>query len=82
MPLGTSELLIIAILIVVVFGATALPKFARNLGRGKAEIDKLKQQVEETAAPLTEGRDQLKKATAQMRKAERTLKSPAKSFFK
>ena len=38
--IGTSELIIIAIVIFVLFGANAIPKFAKSIGQAKAEFDK------------------------------------------
>jgi sec-independent protein translocase protein TatA len=37
---GTNELLIIALVVLVLFGAGAIPKFARSLGQAKKEFDK------------------------------------------
>ena len=41
--LGGPELLIIAVIVVLVFGAGWLPKAARNLGKAKVELDKAQQ---------------------------------------
>jgi len=56
--IGTTELIIIVAVILVLFGATAIPRFARSLGRAKREFQKgLKegqeeeQKEEETAKP-------------------------------
>ena len=40
MDLGPPELLIIAIIILVLFGGTQIPKLARNLGNARAEFSK------------------------------------------
>ena len=37
---GTQELLIIALVIFVLFGAAAIPKFAKSIGQAKKEFDK------------------------------------------
>lgn len=37
---GSSELIIIALVIFVLFGAAAIPKFAKSLGEAKKEFDK------------------------------------------
>ncbi len=34
--LGTSELIVIALVIFVLFGSSAIPKFAKSLGQAKA----------------------------------------------
>ena len=38
--LGTTEILIIALVILVLFGAKFLPKMGKNLGESKVEIKK------------------------------------------
>jgi sec-independent protein translocase protein TatA len=38
--IGTNEIIIIAVVILVLFGASAIPKFARSLGQAKKEFDK------------------------------------------
>ena len=38
--IGTNELLIIALVVLVLFGASAIPKFAKSLGQAKKEFDK------------------------------------------
>jgi sec-independent protein translocase protein TatA len=49
--IGTTELIIIVAVILVLFGATAIPKFARSLGRAKKEFEKglKEEQVEDEA---------------------------------
>ena len=38
--IGSTELIIIAGVILVLFGSTALPKFAKSLGQAKKEFEK------------------------------------------
>ena len=38
--IGTTEILIIAAVVLVLFGATAIPRFAKSLGQAKAEFEK------------------------------------------
>ena len=38
--IGTTELIVIALVIFVLFGAGSIPKFARSLGEAKAEFEK------------------------------------------
>jgi len=38
--IGTTELIIIVVVILVLFGASAIPKFARSLGQAKKEFTK------------------------------------------
>lgn len=53
MNLGWMELLIIALIILVLFGATRLPNAARSLGRSmrifKSEMDEMKNDNKETS---------------------------------
>ena len=37
---GSTELIIIAIIVVVLFGASAIPKFAKSIGQAKKEFEK------------------------------------------
>jgi sec-independent protein translocase protein TatA len=38
--IGSTELIVIVIVILVLFGASAIPKFARSLGEAKKEFSK------------------------------------------
>ncbi len=38
--IGSTEIIIIAGVVLVLFGAAAIPKFARSLGQAKKEIEK------------------------------------------
>jgi len=48
---GSSEILIVAIVVLVLFGATALPKFFRSLGKAKSEFQKGASESTGSAAP-------------------------------
>lgn len=37
--LGTTELLIVLVVVMLVFGSTRLPKLARSLGQAKRELE-------------------------------------------
>ena len=37
--LGTPEIVIIAVVVLVLFGGSALPKFAKSLGQAKKEFE-------------------------------------------
>jgi sec-independent protein translocase protein TatA len=39
--IGTTELIVIVIVVLVLFGASAIPKFARSLGEAKKEFTKV-----------------------------------------
>jgi sec-independent protein translocase protein TatA len=38
--LGSTEMMIIVLVVLVLFGATAIPKFAKSLGQAKKEFQK------------------------------------------
>ena len=38
--IGTTEIIIIAGVVLVLFGAAAIPKFARSIGKAKKEFEK------------------------------------------
>jgi sec-independent protein translocase protein TatA len=48
--LGTQELVVILVIVVLLFGATAIPKLARGLGRAKGEFSKAKEEFSREAA--------------------------------
>ncbi|MCB1227410.1 MAG: twin-arginine translocase TatA/TatE family subunit [Verrucomicrobiales bacterium] len=45
-PLGTPELMIIGVLILILFGAKKLPMFARSLGKSMGEFKKARDEFE------------------------------------
>jgi sec-independent protein translocase protein TatA len=45
--IGHTELLVIVLVILVLFGAAAIPKFARSLGQAKKEFTKAMKEGEE-----------------------------------
>ena len=45
-PLGTPEMIIIAVLVLVLFGAKKLPTFARSIGKSMGEFKKARQEFE------------------------------------
>jgi sec-independent protein translocase protein TatA len=56
-PLGTPEMIIIAILVLVFFGAKKLPTFAKSLGRSMAEFRKAKEEFERELHRSADRRD-------------------------
>ncbi len=42
MPFSTTEIVIIVLVIILLFGATSIPKLARALGRAQGEFNKAK----------------------------------------
>ena len=57
--IGHTELLVVVLVILVLFGATAIPKFARSLGQAKKEFTKA----------MKEGEEEEKKALENEKKA-------------
>ena len=45
--LGVGELLVIFVIVLVLFGANQIPKFARNLGQGMREFKKATRELTE-----------------------------------
>ena len=53
--LGTTELILIALVILVLFGAKRIPEFAKGLGKGIAQFRReFKELKEETMKPIEE----------------------------
>ena len=48
--IGHGELVIIVLVVLVLFGAAAIPKFARSLGQAKKEFSKAVKETEEEKA--------------------------------
>jgi len=57
--IGHTELLVIVLVVLVLFGASAIPKFARSLGQAKKEFSTAMKESEEEDAkkPLEEKRE-------------------------
>ena len=47
---GTTEMIVIALVIFVLFGAAAIPKFAKSLGQAKREFEKGVKEAETTTS--------------------------------
>jgi sec-independent protein translocase protein TatA len=55
--IGHTELLIIVLVILVLFGASAIPRFARSLGQAKKEFAKaVKEGEEEEKQSIKDGK--------------------------
>ena len=52
--LGSTEIIVIAGIVILLFGASAIPKFARSLGKAKKEF---KEGLAEGAAEEKEDKD-------------------------
>lgn len=38
--IGPNELIVVVLVVLILFGASAIPKFARSLGKAKSEFEK------------------------------------------
>ena len=45
--IGHGELVVIVLVVLILFGASAIPKFARSLGQAKKEFNKAMKETEE-----------------------------------
>ena len=58
--LGHTELVIIVLVVLVLFGATAIPKFARSLGQAKKEFSQAMKEGEDEEKKSLEGKGEQK----------------------
>ena len=59
-PLGTTEMIVIALLVLVLFGAKKLPTFARSLGKSMGEFKKAREEFE---TELTRAQEEVERPT-------------------
>jgi sec-independent protein translocase protein TatA len=59
--IGTTEILIIGGVIVLLFGAAAIPKFTRAIGKAKGEFEKGVQDSKSLATPTENGENEKEK---------------------
>lgn len=76
-PLGTPELIIIAILVLVLFGAKKLPTFARSLGKSMGEFKKARDEFEHE---LTRAQEEAERPTIPATAEKREPVSSAKDI--
>jgi sec-independent protein translocase protein TatA len=50
--IGTTEVMVISGVVVLLFGASALPKFARNIGKARSEFHKGMKEAKESVDPV------------------------------
>lgn len=75
-PFGTPELIIIAILVLVLFGAKKLPTFARSLGRSMGEFKKAREEFE---TELTRAQDEVERPTIKPIESPQEKRQPVSS---
>jgi sec-independent protein translocase protein TatA len=69
-PLGTWEMVVIALLVLVLFGAKKLPTFARSLGRSMGEFRRAKDEFEQE---LHRAQDDAERPTIKPEAASKTV---------
>jgi len=62
--LGHGELVVIVLVVLVLFGSAAIPKFARSLGQAKKEFSKAMKEDEPDAGHEGQGSHQVDEKTA------------------
>lgn len=72
MVFQTSEIILIALVVLLLFGATAIPKLARSLGRAQGEFNKAKKEFTSEAARV-EGQPAAGASEEQVRSTARGL---------
>ena len=55
--LGHGELVVIVLVVLVLFGAAAIPKFARSLGQAKKEFSKAVKETETESSEEEKGKE-------------------------
>lgn len=72
--LGTPEIILIAIVIIVLFGASKIPEIARSLGKATGEFKKGKQDIENELNELSRSGKQNKSPEDQSSKIRKMAK--------
>jgi sec-independent protein translocase protein TatA len=66
MNLGPTELIIILVIVLLLFGAARLPKLAKSLGEASKEFKKGVSEVEDGEAPAAEPDDKVTMTKAEL----------------
>ncbi len=72
MAIGTPEIIGIVAVIILLFGATAIPKLARGLGKAKGEFESARKEFDRELKKAEEGQHTAA-SEAQIRKTAREL---------
>jgi sec-independent protein translocase protein TatA len=75
-PLGTTEMIVIALLVLVLFGAKKLPTFARSLGKSMGEFKKAREEFE---TELTRAQEEVERPTIKPIEAPQQMRQPVGS---
>ena len=69
--LGHGELIIIVLVVLILFGATAIPKLARSLGQAKKEFSKAVKETETAGGQELQGSAAADEKAAEKRDGEK-----------
>ena len=61
---GSTEIIVIVLVIFVLFGAAAIPKFARSLGQAKKEFEQGVKSVDDPSSNSSEPKEALSTKTS------------------
>ncbi len=70
MSLGIPEILLIAVVVLLLFGGKRIPELARSLGKAKYEYKKAKESLEREAQDLEKTLDKVGEASAKAEEKE------------
>jgi len=73
--LGSEELLVILVIALLLFGATAIPKLARSLGRAQGEFKRARQEFADEMAKAESGVSASKPAPADEESVRRSARA-------
>lgn len=74
MSLGITEIILILIVVIVLFGGKKIPELARGLGKAQAEYKKAKETIENELSELKSAEN---KTEINAKKPAKTVKRPA-----
>mgnify|MGYP003571330140 CR=1 FL=1 len=75
MSLGMTEIILILVVVLVLFGGKKIPELARGLGKAQAEYKKAKEAIE---SEVSEFKAEVEKASREETQTKTKKKAPAK----
>ena len=79
MSLGITEIILILVVVLVLFGGKKIPELARGLGKAQAEYKKAKEAIENE---VSEFKAEVEKAATEETEKKAPVKKPAKKSVK
>jgi len=70
--LGPTELIIILVIVIIIFGVGKLPEIGSALGKGAREFKEASKELQETSKELQEATDEVKAITGGKKEDEET----------